>query len=66
MTSMISIKTISIYVVLCILFAWICNSFGIIYLCDYRYAFFVINITGVYLLLTNIKIDIELYWSVKY
>ena len=37
-----------------------------LYLFDYMTGIFVLNAVGIYLFLRNIKIDIEIYWSITY
>ena len=70
MTKMLELSTRMIYVFLPIWILIVWRYLDIIahrlYLCDYTTGLFVLNAIGLYFFLRNIKIDVEVYWSVKY
>ena len=67
---MIGIKTHMLYalfpILICIILKYIDIIIHRLYLCNYMTGIFVLNVIGLYIFLRNIKIDIELYWSIKY
>jgi len=70
MTRMIGVKTVGLYTVLPVIIVLVIRYIDIIihrlFLCDYMLWILTINIVGLFIFLKNIKIDIELYWSIKY
>lgn len=51
-----------LYILVFLFIAWKLR----LYLFDYMTGIFVLNAVGIYLFLRNVKIDIELYWSITY